>query len=119
MYVCMYIHYDSVQLKYVCMYVTHSVPLLYRIIAAIPTIKYAFDHEAKNVVCMSHLGRPDGRVQDKYTLQPVALELQALMGRNVTFLHDCVGSDVERACANPEHGVCILMCCIVWYTVKL
>ena len=53
---------------------------------------------------MSHLGRPDGRQQDKYSLAPVAEELQRLIGRDVTFLPDCVGGDVETACANPPEG---------------
>jgi phosphoglycerate kinase len=69
-----------------------------RIIAALPTIKYALDHGAA-VVLMSHLGRPDGKVIAQFSLKPVADKLQELLGRPVTFLADCVGPDVERACA--------------------
>ncbi len=69
-----------------------------RIVAALPTIKYALDHGA-SVVLMSHLGRPDGRVIAKFSLQPVAAKLQELLGRPVTFLPDCVGPEVEKACA--------------------
>jgi phosphoglycerate kinase len=50
---------------------------------------------------MSHLGRPDGRVIAKFSLKPVAAKLQELLGRPVKFLPDCVGSEVEAACA-PE-----------------
>lgn len=50
------------------------------IVAALPTIKYALDHGAKNVVLMSHLGRPDGQPNPKYTLKPVAAELEGLLG---------------------------------------
>jgi phosphoglycerate kinase len=69
-----------------------------RIVAALPTIKYALDHGA-SVVLMSHLGRPDGQVIAKFSLQPVAAKLQELLGRPVTFLPDCIGPAVEAACA--------------------
>uniref|UniRef100_A0A914RNB9 Phosphoglycerate kinase n=1 Tax=Parascaris equorum TaxID=6256 RepID=A0A914RNB9_PAREQ len=54
-----------------------------RIVAALPTIKYALDHGAKSVVLMSHLGRPDGRKQEKFTLQPVVAELKTLLSKLV------------------------------------
>lgn len=44
---------------------------------------------------MSHLGRPDGRPNPKYSLQPVAEELKKLLNRDVLFLNDCVGPEVE------------------------
>jgi phosphoglycerate kinase len=69
-----------------------------RIVAALPTIKYALDHGA-SVVLMSHLGRPDGQVIAKFSLQPVAAKLQELLGRPVTFLPECIGPAVEAACA--------------------
>jgi phosphoglycerate kinase len=69
-----------------------------RIVAALPTIKYALDHGA-SVVLMSHLGRPDGQVIAKYSLQPVGAKLQELLGRPVTFLPECIGPAVEAACA--------------------
>jgi len=54
--------------------------LVYRIVAALPTVKYALEHGAKSVVLMSHLGRPDGKKVDKYSLKPVADELNKLLG---------------------------------------
>ncbi len=69
-----------------------------RIVAALPTIKHALDHGA-SVVLMSHLGRPDGQKIAKFSLQPVATELEKLLGRPVKFLADCVGPAVEAACA--------------------
>ena len=80
-----------------------------RITASLPTIKYALEKNAKSVVLMSHLGRPDGHVDLKYTLKPVADELVTLLSRPVKFLSDCVGEQVEAECANPEQGTVILL----------
>lgn len=52
-----------------------------RIVAALDSIKYALDKNAKSVVLMSHLGRPDGNPNPKYTLKPVAAELKSLLNR--------------------------------------
>lgn len=79
-----------------------------RIVAAVPTIKYALDHGA-SVVLMSHLGRPDGERKPKYTLKPVAEKLKDLLGRPVKFLNDCVGAEVEAACAAAKPGDVILL----------
>lgn len=80
-----------------------------RIVAAVDTIKYALEKKAKSVVLVSHLGRPDGQKNLKYTLKPVAAELQKLLDRDVTFLNDCVGPEVEQACADPKEGSVILL----------
>lgn len=59
---------------------------------------------------MSHLGRPDGvPMPEKYSLEPVAAELKSMLGKDVLFLKDCVGSEVEKACANPDTGSVILL----------
>src|SRR5205085_3932594 len=60
-----------------------------RIVAAVPTIKYALEKGA-SVVLMSHLGRPDGQKIAKFSLKPVAAELEKAIGKKVTFLDDCV-----------------------------
>ena len=57
-----------------------------RIAGAIPTIKYAIDHGAKAVILMSHLGRPDGAPNPKYSLRPVAERLGELLDREVAFV---------------------------------
>ncbi|KAK8734851.1 hypothetical protein OTU49_005687 [Cherax quadricarinatus] len=80
-----------------------------RIVAALDSIKYALEQKAKSVVLCSHLGRPDGNKNMKFTLAPVAEELKTLLGCDVTFLPDCVGSEVEAACADPAPGSVILL----------
>ena len=56
-------------------------PCVCRIVAALPTVQYALEKHAKSVVLMSHLGRPDGKKVDKYSLKPVADELQKLLSK--------------------------------------
>ncbi|KAL4843198.1 hypothetical protein H8958_006691 [Nasalis larvatus] len=81
-----------------------------RIKAAVPSIKFCLDNGAKLVVLMSHLGRPDGvPMPDKYSLEPVAVELKSLLGKDALFLKDCVGQEVEKACANPAAESVILL----------
>lgn len=81
-----------------------------RIKAAIPSIKHCLEKGAKSVVLMSHLGRPDGvPMPDKYSLEPVAAELKSMLGKDILFLKDCVGSEVEKACDNPDNGSVILL----------
>jgi len=80
-----------------------------RIVGALPTIKYAIDHGAKAVVLMSHLGRPDGKRSEKYSLKPVVPELEKLLGTKVEFASDCVGKEVEDIVNNASGGQVILL----------
>lgn len=80
-----------------------------RIDAAIPTIKYALEQGAKSVVLMSHLGRPDGTPSPKYSLNVCLPVLKERLGKDVAFLPDCVGAEVEAACADPAPGSVILL----------
>ena len=78
--------------------VTGAITNTKRIEAALPTIRYALDKGA-SVVLMSHLGRPDGKRIEKFSLKPIAVALEKLLGKPVQFLNDCVGAEVEAACA--------------------
>ncbi|UJR08738.1 hypothetical protein I4U23_012995 [Adineta vaga] len=80
-----------------------------RIEGALPTIKYALDKGAKCVVLMSHLGRPDGKRVEKESLKPVAEELKKLLGKDVKFLNDCVGDEVEKAVSEADNGQVLLL----------
>lgn len=80
-----------------------------RIAGAIPTIKYAIDNGAKAVILMSHLGRPNGSPNAKYSLKPVVPELEKLLGKSVTFAPDSVGSEVEAIVNKTEGGGVVLL----------
>ncbi|KAG6578205.1 phosphoglycerate kinase 1 [Phytophthora cinnamomi] len=80
-----------------------------RIDAALPTVQYVLDQGAQAVVLMSHLGRPEGKPKAKDSLAPVAVAVEQKLGRKVTFLKDCVGPEVEAACASPAAGSVILL----------
>ncbi|KAI0933732.1 hypothetical protein AcV5_005803 [Taiwanofungus camphoratus] len=80
-----------------------------RIVAALPTIKYALENGASKIILMSHLGRPDGKVVAKYSLEPVSKELEKHLGKPVTFVHESVGPDVEKAVSNAAPGTVILL----------
>ncbi|HXW01708.1 MAG TPA: phosphoglycerate kinase [Anaerolineae bacterium] len=67
-----------------------------RIRAALPTLNYLLDQGA-SLALMSHLGRPKGGPDPKYSMGPVAAKLQELLGRPVKKLDDCVGPEVEAA----------------------
>eukprot|EP00922_Rhytidocystis_sp_ex-Travisia-forbesii_P013921 GHVS01020767.1.p1 GENE.GHVS01020767.1~~GHVS01020767.1.p1 ORF type:complete len:421 (+),score=112.46 GHVS01020767.1:107-1369(+) len=80
-----------------------------RISATLPTINFVLSHKAKAVVLMSHCGRPDGRVQAKYSLRPVAAVLGELLKKEVEFLTDCVGEEVEKKCKAAKDGQILLL----------
>jgi len=79
-----------------------------RLRASLPSIQYVLGKGA-GLVLMSHLGRPDGKRIEKYSLRPVADRLAELLGRPVTFLDDCVGPEVEAACAKVKPGEVVLL----------
>ena len=79
-----------------------------RIRATLPTIKYILKSGAKKVILMSHLGRPDGKVVDKYSLQPVAERLRELLGEPVKFLRDCVGDNIKKEIEISSEKVILL-----------
>jgi phosphoglycerate kinase len=79
-----------------------------RIRAALPTIRYLAEHGAR-VILMSHLGRPKGERNPKYSLAPVAQRLETLLGRPVAFAEDCVGPEAEEAAARLNPGDILLL----------
>ena len=79
-----------------------------RIAQALPTIKSVIDRGGK-LILMSHLGRPKGGPEAKYSLKPCADHLATLLGKPVTFTADCIGPDVEKTVAAMKNGDVVLL----------
>jgi len=79
-----------------------------RIRAAMPTLNYLLEHGAALVLC-SHLGRPKGGPDPKYSLRPVAEYLGKLMGKPVAFAEDCIGPQAEKAAQALKPGEVLLL----------
>jgi phosphoglycerate kinase len=79
-----------------------------RIRAALPTLHYLREHGAR-VVLLSHLGRPDGKPNPKYSLEPVAERVGELLGPPCSFAADCVGPPAEAAVKMLQPGDVVLL----------
>lgn len=79
-----------------------------RIRSSLPTINYAIDEGAK-VILASHLGRPKGKRNPAFTMATVVKRLQRLLNKDVMFLDDCIGPEVENAVNGMEMGDVVLL----------
>ncbi len=79
-----------------------------RIVGALPTIKYLLDHNAAVILC-SHMGRPKGEFNMKYSLAPVAKRLTELLGQNVELASDVIGPDAKAKAAALKPGQAMLL----------
>ncbi|GKS57464.1 phosphoglycerate kinase [Nitrospira sp.] len=79
-----------------------------RIRGTLPTINRAVDEGAKVILC-SHLGRPKGKPDPRFSLAPVAKRLQRLLGKEVVFAPDCIGPGVEALVAKMKPGDVLLL----------
>ena len=79
-----------------------------RIVAALPTIKYLLEHNAKLILC-SHLGRPKGEVKKEFSLAPVAKELSKELGKEVKLAQDVTGPSAKELTSNMKEGDVVLL----------
>jgi len=106
----------SVQGKRVLMRVDFNVPFDdnkkitddKRIVESLPSIRKVLDNGGR-LILMSHLGRPKGKVNNDYSLAPVALKLAELLNRPVTMAKDCIGSEVTQQVLALNDGEVILL----------
>ena len=79
-----------------------------RIVGALPTIQYLMNQKAQVILC-SHLGRPKGEFNAKYSLAPVAKRLSELLGQEVKMCKDVIGEDADKVVSELKDGdVCLL-----------
>ncbi len=79
-----------------------------RIAAALPTLRYLLDKGAA-LVLVSHLGRPKGKPEAKYSLRPVQHRLAELLGRPVLFVPTCIGPEAEAVTDHLHPGDVVLL----------
>lgn len=80
----------------------------YRLQQSLPTVRFLLGHGAAVIIC-SHLGRPDGKPEAKYSLLPVAKRLKELLGQDVEFTTDCIGDRARKAAENLQPGKVLLL----------
>lgn len=110
------VHDIDLQGKRVLLRVDYNVPLDgegriiddYRIKKSLPTIQYLLEQSAKIIIC-SHMGRPNGKIDKKYSLKPCAQRLEKLLDKPVSFPEDCVGSAVRQSLKNLQPGSITLL----------
>ena len=79
-----------------------------RIVESIPTIEYLLERDCRVVLC-SHIGRPHGRRDDRYSLTPVALRLSEIMQRPIALAPDCIGEEAETAISGMSPGHIVML----------
>jgi len=80
-----------------------------RIVSTIPSIQYLLDQGANSVILMSHRGRPDGTVQEKFSLEPIVSTVSKELGTDVQFVPETVGPVADKAIADGKPGQVFLL----------
>ena len=81
----------------------------YRLSQSLPTLNYLLNERQVKLVICSHLGRPEGKVNASFSLEPIAQQLETLLGRPVAFVGGCVGDKVKVAVKAMKPGAVILL----------
>src|SRR5690554_3241962 len=80
-----------------------------RIVSVLPTINYILEQPGSRLIVMSHLGRPKGKKDERFSLKPVAKRFEELLGRKVTLADDVIGESVKKAVDNLKAGEVLLL----------
>src|SRR5580704_1805764 len=79
-----------------------------RIKASLPSIRYVIEKGGR-LILASHLGRPKGKPEEKYSLRPVAVRLGELLSKQVQFAPDCIGPEVRAMASSLKNGEVLLL----------
>src|SRR4030065_2340411 len=79
-----------------------------RILLSLPTIRFVSEANGK-VILASHLGRPKGKRDPKFSLAPVAERLSQLLGKKVSLALDCIGEEVQKQIGEMKGGEVLLL----------
>ena len=79
-----------------------------RIVSSLPLIEYLIKKEAK-IILISHMGRPSGKKEPEFSLAPAADRLSSLLSRDVAFVDECIGSEVNTAVEKLHNGEILLL----------
>jgi phosphoglycerate kinase len=80
-----------------------------RIVETLDTLKFLQENGARSITLMSHLGRPNGTKQEKFSLAPVVSAFEDILGQKIKFLNDCIGTEVQNACGTAKDGQILLL----------
>lgn len=80
----------------------------FRMTQSLPTLRNLIDRGCKVIIC-AHLGRPDGKVNPEFSLEPIAKHLGTLLGDHVAFVEDCIGDRVHQASKRLQPGRVLLL----------
>lgn len=89
-----------------------------RIVSTLPSIDYLLKNGAKSVVLMSHMGRPKGQKNEKFSLAPLVPAVSDYIGKKVTWVPDCVGSEASKVTGNAKDGEVVLLENLRFYTAE-
>jgi len=89
-----------------------------RIVATLPSLNYILENEAKSLVLMSHMGRPKGNKNLKFSLEPLVPAIEDFLKKKVTWVPDCVGADTAKICAEAKDGEVLLLENMRFYTAE-
>ena len=89
-----------------------------RIVATLPSLNYLLDNGAQSLVLMSHMGRPKGQKNDKFSLGQIVPAIEDHLKRKVTFVNDCIGPAAAKAAGEAKNGEVVLLENMRFYTAE-
>ena len=80
-----------------------------RVSPLVQTVNFCKQHNAKSIILMGHLGRPNGVRQQQYSIKQYITDIESMLDDKITFLDDCVGDEVFGYCMNANNSEIVLL----------